>query len=66
MDLTRANWRKSSYSANGGNTCVEVGAAGHVVAVRDSTEPDRAALAFAAQRWQAFTRRIKDGGTEPA
>jgi hypothetical protein len=24
MDLTRAVWRKSSYSSNGGNTCVEV------------------------------------------
>jgi hypothetical protein len=66
MNLTRANWRKSTYSANGGNTCVEVAAAGHLVAVRDSTEPDRAALAFAPECWQAFTRRVKNGQAELA
>jgi Domain of unknown function (DUF397) len=27
MDLTRAAWRKSSYSGNGGASCVEVAAA---------------------------------------
>jgi hypothetical protein len=66
MDLTRATWRKSSYSGNGGNTCVEVAAASHVVAVRDSTHPDRAALAFAPERWGAFTRRVKTGQAELA
>lgn len=26
MDLTSADWRKSSYSSNGGATCIEVAA----------------------------------------
>jgi Domain of unknown function (DUF397) len=66
MDLTRADWRKSTYSGNGGNTCVEVAAAGPVVAVRDSTDPDRAALTFAPDRWSAFTRRVRSGQAELA
>jgi hypothetical protein len=66
MDLTRANWRKSTYSANGGNTCVEVATAGPVVAVRDSTDPDRAVLVFAPKRWNAFTRRARKGQAELA
>lgn len=60
MDLTRATWRKSTYSGNGGNTCVEVAAAGHVVAVRDSTDPAGSRLAFEPGRWQAFMRRVKE------
>ena len=61
MDLTRANWRKSTYSANGGNTCVEVGNVVRAVAVRDSKDPDGPRLAFTAGRWQEFTRRVKNG-----
>ena len=62
MDLTRAVWRKSSYSGNGGDTCVEVARnLPTVVAVRDSTDPDGPALAFAPDAWKTFTRRIKAG-----
>lgn len=61
MDLTRAGWRKSSYSGNGGNTCLEVGAAPRAVAVRDSTDPEGPRLAFTRETWQAFTRTIKTG-----
>ncbi len=52
-----AQWRKSSHSNNGG-ACVEV-SADRVVAVRDSTDPDTAVLAFDPEGWQAFTRRIR-------
>jgi hypothetical protein len=64
MSATNASkppWRKSSYSSSNAN-CVEVGAdRPDTIAVRDSKDPDGAALAFAPGRWQAFTRRVKAG-----
>ena len=59
-DLSRAQWRKSSYSGNTGN-CVEVADLGTAVAVRDSKDPDGPALKFAPDAWKTFTRRIKAG-----
>ena len=60
MDLTHANWRKSTYSTQNGS-CVEVarppGAA--TVAIRDSQDPHGPALTFTATDWQAFLRHIK-------
>ncbi len=58
LDLSRAAWRKSTYSNNGGN-CVEIAPAGGMIAVRDSTAPHGLALAFTAQQWNAFTSTIK-------
>jgi hypothetical protein len=59
LDLSRAAWRKSTYSNNGGS-CVEVtsGVPG-VVAVRDSKDPDGPALAFTPGQWMAFTGTVK-------
>jgi Domain of unknown function (DUF397) len=59
MDMTRAAWRKSSYSSDSGGNCIEVASAGPVVAVRDSKSPDGPALAFTQERWQAFTNSVK-------
>lgn len=39
VDLSRAQWKKSSYSGNSGN-CVEVADLGTAVAVRDSKDPE--------------------------
>jgi Domain of unknown function (DUF397) len=39
-ELSRAQWRKSSYSGNSGN-CVEVAQLGSIVAVRDSNDHAR-------------------------
>ncbi len=50
-------WRKSSYSG-GDNNCVEVGATGAGIAVRDSKNPDSDALTFGAGAWQSFTRSL--------
>ena len=62
MDLTGAQWRKSSYSGNGGATCVEVAAnLPGVIAVRDSKDPDGPALAFRPDEWDAFVSGVKDG-----
>ena len=64
MDLTHANWRKSSHSTQNGS-CVEVALAARttgqrrVVAVRDSTTPHAAHLTFTLQAWRAFTTKIK-------
>ncbi len=60
MDLTGATWRKSSYSSNGGATCVETAMAGPVVAVRDSTDPDGPTLAFTGREWDTFLNLVKD------
>lgn len=68
MDLLGAIWRKSSYSGNGGATCVEVATvtgsaanAERVIAVRDSKDPHGPNLAFPPAQWQAFTAAIKAG-----
>jgi len=59
MDVTGVVWRKSSYSGSNGGTCVEVGAVGPAVAIRDSTHRDGPQLAFAADTWQTFTSQLK-------
>lgn len=53
-------WRKSSYSDNGENGCVEV-SDGHAaqVPVRDSTFPYGPAVLFPATAWTAFVTTVK-------
>lgn len=58
IDLTRAQWKKSSYSGNSGN-CVEVADLGQAVAIRDSKEPEGAVLVVTYAEWDAFTRTLK-------
>ena len=59
--LTRATWRKSSYSGGSGN-CVEVADnLSGAVGVRDSKDPGGPALVVTAQAWQAFTDQVKSG-----
>ena len=59
-DLTRATWRKSTYSNGTGGDCVEVAKMpGGRRALRDSKNPHGPALLFSANQWQAFTRGIK-------
>lgn len=52
------NWRKASYSGNGGN-CVEVANGSKTVAIRDSKDQDGTPLAVPASSWSAFTVRIR-------
>lgn len=60
MDLSRAEWRKSSYSSNGGGTCVEVAEfPDTVIAVRDSKDPEGPELVFAAGEWRSFVAGVK-------
>lgn len=60
VDLSRAAWRKSTYSNGSGGNCVEVARnLPGVVAIRDSKNPDGPALVFTPADWQAFTARLR-------
>jgi hypothetical protein len=59
MDLSRADWRKASYSSNNGGACVEVARnLPGLVAVRDSKNPSGPALVLSASQWADFLTRI--------
>jgi Domain of unknown function (DUF397) len=57
-----ATWRKSSRSGGSGN-CVEVAALpdGAQVSIRDSKDPNGAALTVSPADWRQFMGRVKGG-----
>ncbi|MEU3166810.1 DUF397 domain-containing protein [Streptosporangium sp. NPDC006930] len=62
MDLSGAEWRKSTLSQGGGNNCVEVARnLPGIVAVRDSKAPDEPSLIFTPSEWSAFVKSIRNG-----
>lgn len=64
IDLSRAVWRKSTRSNNGG-ACVEVATnLPGIVAVRDSKNPDELTLIFTPAEWRAFVSSVRDGEFE--
>jgi hypothetical protein len=66
MDLTSAEWRKSSYSGNNGGQCVEVARnIPGTVAVRDSKDPASGTLEFSPEQWRAFLGRVTAGARRP-
>jgi hypothetical protein len=53
-------WRKSSYSNNGGGTCVEAGQIPGAVLVRDTTQHGHGpVLRVSAETWRAFTAAVR-------
>jgi uncharacterized protein DUF397 len=50
-------WRKATHSGDNGGGCVEVATADTQIAVRDSKDPDGAALTFSASDWRQFIAR---------
>ena len=59
IDLSRAEWRKSSYSGQSGN-CVQVARnLPGLVAVRDSEAPDGAKLVVPQETWQVFITAMR-------
>jgi uncharacterized protein DUF397 len=60
MDLTRAEWRKSSRSGGNGGNCVEVARnIPGIVAVRDSKDPHGTALIVTPDEWVRFITRVQ-------
>ncbi|MBT2396009.1 DUF397 domain-containing protein [Streptomyces sp. ISL-100] len=61
-DLSRARWRKSTYSDGNGGACVEVADDfTGIVPVRDSKAPEGPALIFPAASWAAFVNDLRAG-----
>ena len=59
VDLSRAEWRKSSYSGQSGN-CVEVARnLPGLVAIRDSQAPDEAKLVVSQETWRVFLKGLR-------
>jgi hypothetical protein len=66
VDLSRAVWRKSSYSGGNGGQCVEVARnLPGVVAVRDSKNPGGPSLIVTAGEWRAFLGGMRRGNLGP-
>jgi hypothetical protein len=59
IDLSRAEWRKSTYSSQSGN-CVEVARnLPGLVAIRDSQAPDEAKLVLSQETWRVFLKGLR-------
>lgn len=61
LDLSRAQWFKSTRSGPNSDNCVEVAFVEEAIAVRDSKNPQGPALIFTAAEWDAFVGGAKDG-----
>jgi hypothetical protein len=62
MDLSGAEWRKSTRSQGGSANCVEVARnLPGIIAVRDSKDPEGPKLVFTPGEWDAFVGGVRDG-----
>ncbi|MGW2186268.1 DUF397 domain-containing protein [Streptomyces sp. NPDC001719] len=65
--LSRYRWRKSSYSPDESDDCVEIRlASGELIAIRDSKARSHGALTFPPQTWQTFVHAIQQDVLNPA
>jgi uncharacterized protein DUF397 len=65
MDVTGAQWRKSTRSGNNGGNCVEVADnLPGIVLVRDTKDRDGGTLAFGPASWAGFVASAKSGAFE--
>lgn len=53
------NWRKSSYSGQGGGNCVEVADQASRVMIRDTQNRTGPVLRFDLATWRKFTDQVK-------
>ncbi|MEN3612869.1 DUF397 domain-containing protein [Plantactinospora sp. ZYX-F-223] len=59
MDLSNAQWRTSTRSSNGGDTCVEVADnLPDAVHVRDSKDRQGPVLTFTTDAWRTFVHTV--------
>ncbi|MEV7011231.1 DUF397 domain-containing protein [Streptosporangium sp. NPDC051022] len=62
VDLSLAEWRKSSRSNGNGGACVEVARnLPNTVVVRDSKDPHGPVLSFSPDGWRAFVTGVRGG-----
>lgn len=61
LDLSRAQWLKSTQVGPRRGGCVEVAFVDEAIAVRDAKNPTGPALIFTAAEWDAFVGGAKDG-----
>ena len=59
MNATTGPWRKSTYSFDGKENCVEVASAQRGLAVRDSQDPEGPTLALSSRDWARFMTRLR-------
>lgn len=63
MEERNVNWRKASYSADGGGNCVEVGQAAGTIGVRDTKQAHlgegRTTLRLTREDFRRFTATLK-------
>jgi hypothetical protein len=60
VNLSRAEWQKSTRSGSNGGQCVEVARnLPGVVAVHDSGDPEGTNLVFTRENWKIFTSTVK-------
>ena len=58
-DNATLNWRKASYSGNGGGNCVEVAGVVSSVVVLDTKNRDGGTLSFTTAACQTFTSSLR-------
>ncbi|MFC9970092.1 DUF397 domain-containing protein [Spirillospora sp. NPDC127200] len=63
--MTVTKWRKSSYSDQGGGTCVELAALRTAIGLRDSKNPGQGHIVLPRESLAAVLRDIKAGRYEP-
>jgi Domain of unknown function (DUF397) len=62
MELTKADWRKSTYSGNNGGNCVEVARnLPGIVAIRDSKDREGPALVVGPRAFAALIAGVRAG-----
>jgi Domain of unknown function (DUF397) len=55
-------WRKSSYSGNGGASCVEVADHDGMILVRDTKDHGRGPIhRYTTDEWRAFVAGVRNG-----
>ena len=58
--MKQTRWRKSTYSSNGGASCMEVGQATRLIGVRDTKQNGTGpVLRFTPAAWRRFADQVK-------
>ena len=57
--IDNLGWRKSSFSGNGGASCVEVAGHDGMILVRDTKDRQGPVLSFSPQTWRQFADHVK-------